>query len=155
MKLIFGLAAALFAFLAGGVASAQAISPGSYICTVEQLASISSTHLEGAGPPEAHASAQHYRFRIRVSAISGALRVVEAPYDGPDASQFQWEDDNSTLHSAYEGDGRSFRAVDGPGFLNFNRDRWGEALQFYHAGYEYAGGEDEHLSVRWGRYRTE
>jgi hypothetical protein len=141
--------------LAGGIASAQAVSAGTYICTVEQRASISATHLEGAGPPEASISDVRYRFRMQVTENSGSFRVAEVLYDGPDQSRFQWEDDNSTLHSVYVGDGRAFHSEDGPGFLNFNRDRWGPALQFYHSGYEYAGGEDQHLSVRWGRCTAE
>ncbi|MEJ0058207.1 MAG: hypothetical protein WDM79_00760 [Terricaulis sp.] len=139
---------ALFGY---GVASAQAVGAGTYLCTTEQRASIGTTHLEGAGPPEASASTPRYRFRLHVTEHAGSYRVVEVPYEGPDQSPFQWEDDNSTLHSAYVGDGRAFHSEDGPGFLNFNSDAWGPALQFHHAGYEYAGGEDRQLSVRWGR----
>jgi hypothetical protein len=145
-----------FVLLCSGAASAQALREGSYLCAVEQRAGIGSTHLEGAGPPEAFAQAVHYRFRLTATrAPDGRLRVVEAPYDGPEHSRYQWEDDNSTLHSVYVGDGRDFTAVDAPGILNFARDRRGDALQFYHAGYEYAGGEDKSLSVRWGRCAPE
>jgi hypothetical protein len=138
-------------------ARAQALQAGTYLCTMEQRAGIGSTHLEGAGPPEAFSHAEHYRFRISVSAVrdTSQLRLVEAPYNGSDRSNYEWEDENSTLHSAYIGDGRAFTAEGRPGFMNFARDRWGDALQFYHAGYEYAGGEDESLSVRWGRCRAE
>lgn len=129
---------------------AGAVSVGSYVCSVEQKASIASTHLEGAGPPLASTDTQAYRFRIVVAADAGRLRIVEAPYTGADASPYQWEDENSTLHAAYLGDGRAFAEEEGPGFLNFGRNRWGPGLQFYHAGYEYGGGEDQSLSVRWG-----
>lgn len=155
MGQVYGAAAMMVALLWGGSASAQAVSSGTYICTVEQRASISTTHLEGAGPPEANIHTAQYRFRMQVTQNSGSFRIVEVPYDGPDQSRMQWEDDNSTFHGAYVGDGRAFHSEDGPGFLNFNRDRWGPALQFYHSGYEYAGGEDQHLSVRWGRCAEE
>jgi hypothetical protein len=89
------------------------------------------------------------------SETESRLRIVEAPYDGPQRSMAQWEDDNSTLHAAYVGDGRAFKAEEGTGFLNFGRDRWGEGLQFFHSGFQYAGGEDESVAVRWGRCARE
>jgi hypothetical protein len=150
--------AALLTTLAPGDALAQrSVTTGSYLCTVEQIAGIGTSHLEGAPPPSAFAGAERYRFRLTVTAepTPGRFRVVEAPYDGPDASRAQWEDDNSTLHAPYVGDGRAFTAEGAPGILSFGRDGWGEALQFYHAGYQYAGGEDESLSVRWGRCARE
>ena len=156
MKILLGLVAATLSMCAASVASARSIGAGTYVCTVEQRASIGSIHLEGAGPPQTDASAEHYRFRIQVEALrAGRLRIVELPYEGPERSQFQWEDDNSTLHSAYLGDGRAFTAEKGHGFLDFDDDRGADDLQFHHAGYEYAGGEDEKLSVRWGRCRVE
>jgi hypothetical protein len=100
-------------------------------------------------------SAIGFAFTVNAVPNTRQWRIVETTYNGPDRSNYQWEDDNSTLHSAYVGDGRAFVAEGGPGFMNFARDRWSDALQFYHAGYEYAGGEDEHLSVRWGRCRVE
>jgi hypothetical protein len=87
IQLIFVLSG----LFAGGVASAQAIEAGTYLCGVEQRAGISSTHIEGAGPPRAHSDAEHYRFRIAVAAVgdTGQLRIVELPYDGPDRFEFQ------------------------------------------------------------------
>ncbi len=141
--------------LASG-AAAQAVSAGSYLCSVEQQAHIGSTHLERAGPPETFSSDEVYRFRLVVTGADGArLRIQETPYDGPQRSTAVWEDDNSALHGAYVGDGRAFTAERGPGFLNFGRDRWGANLQFYHAGFQYAGGEDESVAVRWGRCARE
>jgi hypothetical protein len=137
-------------------AAAQSVQAGRYLCSVEQLAGIGSTHLEGAGPPDAFTSAELYRFRILVTPeADGRLRVVEAPNNGPQQSTRQWEDDNSTLHTAYFGDGRAFRAEEGTGFLNFGHHRWGEGLQFFHSGFQYAGGEDESVAVRWGRCARE
>ena len=146
------LLAAVAWMCVAGSAVAQSVQAGSYLCTVEQMAAIGSTHLQGAGPPEVFTDSEVYRFRLRVTTEGdGRLRIVEAPYDGPDRSRYQWEDANSTLHSAYIGDGQAFEAEDGPGFLNFRRDRWGDGLQFYHSGFQYGGGEDESVAVRWGR----
>lgn len=151
------LVAATFAF--AGEASAQRVEAGSYLCSVEQLASISSTHLEDADPPVARADASSHRFRITVKPETNGRRLIveEAPYDGPDRSSMQWEDDNSLLHAPYVGDGYRFDALgEVPGFLRFTRDpRWGDDLQFYHAGFQYAGGEDIHLNARWGRCQRE
>ncbi len=133
-------------------AAAQSVQGGSYLCTVEQMTAIGSTHLEGAGPPEVFSDTELYRFRIRVTADQdGRLRIVEAPYDGPNRSRYEWEEENSTLHDAYIGDGRAFEAEEGLGFLSFGRDRWGVGVQFYHSGFQYGGGEDESVAVRWGR----
>lgn len=154
MKLAAILAAATL--MLASTAAAQSVAVGTYLCTVEQTASIGSTHVEDARPPSASTNNELYRFRLSVSdAPDGRLRVVEVPYDATDSSRYLWEDDNSTLHSAYRGDGRAFNAEGAPGFLNFGRDRWGDALQFYHSGFQYAGGEDESVAVRWGRCAPE
>ena len=144
------LIAAATVMLPTGVASAQSVRPGAYLCSVEQLAGVGSVHLEGASTPDAFTSDERYRFRLIVTQEDGRLRIEEAPYDGPDGSPSQWEDDNSTLHSIYVGDGRAFRAEEGSGFLNFGAARSG-VLQFYQSGFQYAGGEDESVAVRWGR----
>ena len=142
------------AFALAGPAAAQSVQAGAYLCSVEQYAGVGSTHLEGAGPPEAFASSEVYRFRISATQESdGRLRIVETPYNGPQRSAMQWEDDNSTLHAAYIGDGRAFEAEEGPGFMSFGRD--GGGLQFYHSGFQYAGGDDESVAVRWGRCTRE
>lgn len=151
MKRASGIVMAAIGAFTGSLASAQGVDPGVYLCDVLEHATIASSHLEDSGPPEASVVDAPYRFRILVSGEAGALRIIEIPYDGPVASRLLWEDENSTLHTAYQGDGRAFLAERGTGFLNFRRDRWGAELQFHHAGYQYAGGEDEHLSVRWGR----
>jgi hypothetical protein len=137
------------------LAGANVLSPGGYLCTAQQTASIGSTHLDGARAPHSSDSSDAYRFRILVSAEGDRLRVVEAPYDGPDRSRYEWEDANSTLHTAYVGDGREFTAVGAPGFLTVGPNRWGEGIQFYHAGFQYAGGEDESLGIRWGTCEPE
>jgi hypothetical protein len=143
------------AFLAATATPAHAIDAGSYLCTVERKAGVSTSHLEGAGLPETFASSELYRFRIVVTSDAGRFRIVEAPYDGPERSAHQWEDDNSTLHGAYVGDGHRFTSETEPGFLVVGPDRWGSELQYYHAGHEYAGGEDKHVSVHWGRCTRE
>ena len=130
---------------------------GTYLCTSEQRAGVGATHLENAPPPSAFAEHARFQFRIAVTRNGADYRLVEAPYDGPGHSDYQWEDDNSTLHAAYLGDGSHFEAADGHGFIDFAlvRAGWGGELQFFHAGYEYAGGEDETLSVHWGRCASE
>jgi hypothetical protein len=153
MMRVAAFAAAAMGFATN--ASAQLVEPGSYLCSVEQLAAISSTHLEDADPPRASGGPEVYRFRMRVSAEPGSDRLIveEAPYDGPGRSAMQWEDENSTLHAPYVGDEYVFNAIgDVPGFLRFTRDRrWGDDLQFYHSSFQFAGGEDIHLNARWGR----
>jgi hypothetical protein len=148
---------AAFSFCFAGGAMAQSLEVGSYLCSVEQKAGVRSTHLEHAGQPEAFADSDRYRFRIEVSAgpRPGTRQIIEAPYRGAEMSRYQWEDDNSTLHTTYVGDGREFTAVDSLGFLSVSADRWGEGLQFYHAGFEFGGGEDRQLSVRWGQCARE
>lgn len=81
-------------------------------------------------------------------------RLVEIAYDGPDRDPYQWEDENSVLHSAYSGDGRRFRAVDSDAFFRMAR-RPNETgyFEFYHSGFEHPGGEETNLSVRWGQCR--
>ena len=144
------LASALCAGICGE-ASARVLSVGTYLCTVEQRAGIGTNHLEGAPPPTAYSGPQHYRFRISVTAEGDRLRIVETAYTGADRSNAQWEDDNSTLHDAYLGEGDQFSPEHGQGFLDFARNAWGEGVQFHRAGFEYAGGEDEQVSIRWGR----
>lgn len=137
-------------------AFAESVQAGLYLCTVEQTAQIGSSHVEGAGPPTVSVNATPYQFRLRASTeADGRLRIVEAPFDGESRSRFQWEDENSTLHAPYVGDGFLFGASGAPGFLRFSGDRWGNALQFYHSGFQYGGGEDESLAVRWGRCEPE
>lgn len=158
MMRVFATALVATVLLIGAAAAQQRgrVAPGYYLCTVEAKASIGSTHLENAPPPDARVEeTPRYRFRLLVSAEGDRLRVTEAPYDGPERSLWQWEDDNSTLHAAYIGNGAAFVAEGAPGILNFGRDRWGDALQFYHAGFEYGGGEDEQMSIRWGRCAPE
>lgn len=149
-------AGTIVALIALGQASA--LSVGGYVCSVEQYAGIGSVHLEGSGPPAAFTEGTPYRFRLVVSvgAEAGQLRIVETPYTGPDRSTYQWQDANSTLHAPYVGDGRVFSAEGEPGFLIVGPDRGHPgSLQFYHSGFQYAGGEDESVAVRWGRCSPE
>ncbi len=150
------MGAAAMAMFAGG--SAQNALVGVYVCTSTARAAIVSQHLEGAGPPSAWVDdGQPTKFKMQVTQPRrGAKhhRVVEISYDGPDRDRAEWQDENSVLHSAYVGDGRVFNAVKGPAFLTVGMsDHGGDggSLQFYHAGFEVAGGEDTQLAVRWGR----
>lgn len=75
--------------------------------------------------------------------------VTELPYTGQGASQSVWQDENAVLHSIYLGDGYMFTAKEDQAFLRIAEMENGR-LWFYHAGFEYPGGEDVALSVRYG-----
>lgn len=132
---------------------------GRYICTVTQKAGIGATHLESAPGPRAFIVNAGNRFRIGVSAERDGFVVRELPYDGADRDQAEWHTPNSVLHSDYYGDAGeddNISALTDQGFLRFDwADRATGALWFYHAGFEYPGGEDANLSVRFGRCERE
>lgn len=131
---------------------------GDYLCTIVEKAGISSWHGEGSEPPKTYISnllPTRFTMRILLDESSGAqYKMIETNYDGPDRDPREWHTDNSILHLAYFGDGIQFTAVEGQAFVRFHRtvhkNDDGE-FGFYHAGFEWAGGEDNHLSVRWGR----
>lgn len=136
---------------------------GQYLCTVAAKASIESLHLEDSGPPVAVAQNQlATRFKIRISeALSDGknrLRLDEVPYNGADRDPSEWHTSNQVLHSSYLGNGDSFHATgeDSEAFFTLrptvHKSVDGE-LAFHHSGFEWAGGEDQLLSVRWGRCR--
>jgi hypothetical protein len=127
---------------------------GDYICTVEQKAGIGALHLEGSGPPRAFvANKPRTRFAIRISpptAKERRYRMVERPYSGRDRDRHVWHTPNAVLHSAYlSADGEAFVAVEDQAFLQLSPVSSG-SFHFYHAGFEYPGGVDANLSVRWG-----
>lgn len=141
-------------------AAQKAIPAGTYLCTVMSRAGIRSIHIEGSGPPKAFAADRDpTRFKMRITPNRNRtrpFRMVEIAYDGPDRDQAEWEDANSVLHSAYLGNGTDFYAADRPAFMTLYRTRPGHSdgdIAFYHSGFEYPGGEDENLAVRWGRCR--
>lgn len=156
-----------YALLVGSIALAstkagyaQKPIAGIYLCTVVDKASISGLHFEGAGPPSASVKdGPPTRFKMQIAPTrKGAkkYRLIEIAYDGSDRDQAEWEDENSVLHNTYLGNGDVFNAVDGPAFLTLGHTRFPNSdgdLAFYHAGFEYAGGEDMHFSIRWGRCR--
>lgn len=144
-----------------GASDAMAEHPfvGQYACTVMQKAGIGGTHLEGATTPRAFIANAGHRFRIGVFAERDGFTVRELPYDGADRDQSEWHTPNSVLHSDYYGDAGeddNISALTDQGFLRFDwADRTTGALWFYHAGFEYPGGEDTNLSVRFGRCERE
>ena len=135
---------------------------GEYLCTVAEKASIESNHTEGAGPPAAVAyDTPATRFRIGISKVQSGgqqrLQLDELPFDGAGRDTTDWHTPNSVLHAPYLGDGQSFHATEedaeaffvlGGPTVHSNADG---NLSFYHSGFEWAGGEDTYLSVRWGR----
>lgn len=130
-------------------ASAQTVAPGNYLCTVEQRAGVGGNHLEGSGPPTAFVDeAPRLKFRIGITQGPG-FTARELPYDGPEASRYEWQTSNAMLHSAYFGDGYDFSAAEGQAFLRMAA-KSDDELWFYHSGFEYAGGEDVSLTVRYG-----
>lgn len=132
---------------------------GTYLCTVAQKAGIGRIHTESSGEPEAFIAEAGNRFRIQVAAERGGHTVREIPYDGPDRDQAEWHTANSVLHSDYygeDGEDSTISALQDQGFLRFGFiDRRTGSLWFYHAGFEYPGGEDTNLSVRYGTCERE
>ena len=131
---------------------------GVYLCTTAERAAIVSQHREGAAAPSARVDGgTPTRFKIQITQPgkgAKSYRIVEIAYDGADRDGWEWQDDNSVLHSVYVGDGSVFHALDGPAFLTIGKTAYGgasDALEFYHAGFELPGGEDTQLAVRWGR----
>lgn len=134
---------------------------GRYLCTVAEKASIESLHLEDSGPPTAVSQRNvATRFRIEISeredGQSDKLSLVELTYDGPDRDPTEWQTRNSVLHSPYVGRGSGFRSTDAEaeGFFVLGPTVHSNAdgdFAFYHSGFEWAGGEDTYLSIRWGR----
>lgn len=130
---------------------AQGIAAGSYLCTVEKRTGVSMTHLEGAPPPDVFVdTSPKMKFRMMVERGPGYV-ATELPYDGPDASQLTWQTENAILHGPYYGDGWQFTAKDDQAFLRMHDSIEPNIVWFWHSGFEYAGGEDPNLTVRWGR----
>jgi len=132
---------------------------GDYLCTVSEKASISSTHLENAGPPTAVID-KHLptRFRMRISPVKhpkGKFQLTEINYKGTDFDQMSWHTIKSIFHGPYFGDGSRFVANDETdGVFSISQTRHANKdgdLSFYHSGFEWAGGDDTRLSIRWGR----
>jgi hypothetical protein len=127
---------------------------GIYLCATEQRAAIKSDHRPGSGDPVAVADKSPLtRFKMEITRRnnpSQPYQAVELPYDGPDRDHRQWQDENSVLHSAYTGDTDLLQAVSGPAFFSIYGGLRNE-FKFYHAGFEYPGGEDTQFAVRWGR----
>lgn len=134
------------------------VEPGEYLCTVAEKTSISQTHLEDSPLPAATVDdSPPTRFPIAISVEgNGDFRLVELPYTGSDRDPYEWHSEMSVIHGEYRGDGESFRstAVGEEGFFVIGRTVHANPdgnLEFYHSGFEWAGGEDLSLSSRWGR----
>lgn len=131
---------------------------GDYLCTVAEKASIESSHLEGSGPPAASIDTRGpTRFKVRISQVDEReMRLTELPYDGKDRDPVEWHTPNSVIHQTYSGDGKSFSSTEKGAEAFFVIGPTAHAnpdgnLKFYHSGFEWAGGEDNSLSIRWGR----
>ena len=73
-------------------------------------------------------------------------KINALPYDGPDRDL---QEGGGVLENTYVGDGSTFHALEGPGFLTL---QGGEGnYEFYQASRESPGGEDTQVAVRWGR----
>ena len=154
IAILFGVVATAYA----SVSLAAFNNSGTYLCTVVEKAGLASQHREGAGPPKAiNYDSPMTRFKIRISPINGQkmrFRMVEIQYDGADRDDAEWQTENSVLHSEYRGDGNSFVASKDKAFLSLGKTLHKNSdgdFEFYHAGFEYPGGEDTKLSMRWGR----
>lgn len=138
-----------------GVAHATPIPAGFYLCEIEERTGIGQTHPEAdPGPAAFIDDTPRYRFRIEVRTEDEMQRVVEAPYNGPERSMAEWQTPNSTLHEPYFGADGVFRAREDMGFLNLGPGRNGR-YWLYHSAFEYPGGADVVLSVRYGQCERE
>ncbi len=150
-------------FLVGVIAEpalAQEDVLGDYLCTISEKAGIASLHLEDADPPAAFVDRYlPTRFRMRITDDGDGTqryRAFEIEYEGEDRDPRSWHTNNSILHSHYFGDRNLFYASDDPAFFALQPTRHTNSdgdLSFYHAGFEYPGGVDTELTVRWGRCR--
>ena len=145
---------AVFGVSISATAGAETEISGVYTCTVDQKAGISSIHLEGADPPRAyklHGVQTTFGMRIDYSSDTDhPFVVIETEDRGEKPDRTQYHTNFSVLHGAYHGDGRDFAAADDQAFLRLHHQPSGK-LFFYHAGFEYPGGEDVRLSVRFGQ----
>ncbi len=138
-------------------ASAEPDISGAYNCTIHQQTGISSIHLEGAAPPKAYEQPDvntTFGMRIDTSPDGKNPFVVSETEDrGENPDRTQYHTNYSLLHSAYYGDGYDFTAAEDQAFLRLHHQKNG-SIFFYHAGFEYPGGEDVRLSVRFGECET-
>lgn len=147
---------ALFIALAAS-ARAEPDITGEYACTVHEKAGIASIHLEGADPPKAYLDKEaRNTFGILISQLSEGdheYAVVETNDRGENPDRMEYHTQFTTLHSVYMGDGMDFTAVEDQAFLRLHHasDR---SILFYHAGFEYPGGDDVRLSVRYGECKV-
>ncbi len=130
---------------------------GTYLCQVTAKAGIGRTHLEGSAPPAAFVGEAGNRLRIEILAHGSGYLIRELPYTGADRDQSEWHTRNSLLHEDYlsgpDEDGY-VSAHSAEGLLRFATSG-PRQLWFYHAGFEYPGGEDTNLSVRYGACERE
>lgn len=126
---------------------------GEYACTVHEKAGVASIHLEDADPPKAYLEHEiQSTFGLKIEKIPDeelSYEVTETEDSGDNPDRTVYHTQHSLLHSAYHGDGSDFTAIEDHAFLRLYRRRNG-GLYFYHAGFEYPGGEDVRLSVRYG-----
>lgn len=153
---------ALLSFLVIGgsfnaTAEAEKTITGEYACSVHEKAGITSIHLEGADPPTAYLEHDiQSTFGMSIEKTAGgefSYKVTETPDRGENPDRMDYHTQFSLLHSDYYGDGWDFTAAEDQAFLRLYRHSNGRFF-FYHAGFEYPGGEDVRLSVRYGECRT-
>ena len=156
--MLIKVAAGLTIVLVIGAGEALAAPPGVYLCTTQQRAGIGAIHLEQAPPPSSFKDdGKPVKFRMSIIDYAGFMpvavkpqRIVELPYDGPGRDNAVWQDEFSVLHGGYIGAGTEFTAEKDQAFLRVGWRDGGKSLWFWHAGFEYPGGEDVNLSARFG-----
>lgn len=136
-----------------GNAQAGITIVGEYACAVHEKAGIASIHLEDSGPPAAYLEHEiQSTFGMKIEATLDErlpYKATETTDRGNNPDGMEYHTQFSVLHSAYLGNGSNFGAAEDQAFLRiYNRKDGG--LYFYHAGFEYPGGEDVRLSVRYG-----
>ncbi|MEO1240835.1 MAG: hypothetical protein AAFX54_02915 [Pseudomonadota bacterium] len=144
---------AVIGVLSCAEAAAESDISGDYACTVHEKAGVASIHLEGADPPRAYGRQDvQTTFGMRIAHSANGdhpFTVMETEDRGEAPDRTQYHTDFSVLHSAYYGDGFDFTATEDQAFLRLHHKRDG-GVSFYHAGFEYPGGVDVNLSVRFG-----
>src|SRR5688572_8795168 len=96
-------------------ASEQPAISGIYLCKSLERAAIASNHFDRVSP-KAHVDERGpIGFRMEITSTDGKsdkYKIIGLPYDGPDR---ELQEGAGVLQSAYIGDGRVFRALEGPG----------------------------------------
>lgn len=141
----------------GGVFSAigsESVPLGEYLCRVDKSVGVRGQHMEGEQSLRTFEKETATRFKIQI-VMNHAKKYVleEVAYEGQDRDRTQWHTEDSVLHGTYVGDGFDYRSDSDLAFLRFGSVASEGRVTFLHSGFEYPGGEDVSLTVRFGTCR--